>query len=84
MEIIIFTAVGIALYLISDRLLTALEKLHGEPLPQRNIIFFVLILVLSLSTFSVMNSYFGGDEGPQDDDKEQQAADGGNQPTQAH
>lgn len=84
MEIIIFTGVGIALYLISDRLLAALENLHGEPLPQRNIIFFVLILVLSLSTFSVMNRYFGGDEGPQDDDKEQQAADGGNQPTQAH
>lgn len=84
MEIVIFTAVGIALYLISDRLLTALEKLHGEPLPQRNIIFFVLILVLSLSTFSVLNGYFGGDEGPQDNDKKQQAADGGNQPAQSH
>ena len=84
MEIIVFTAVGIALYLISDRFLAALETLHGEPLPQRNIIFFVLILVLSLSTFSVLGTYFGRGEGPQHNDKEQQTTDGGNQPAQSH
>ncbi len=41
MEIVIFTVVGIALYLISGQVLTMLEKLHGDPLPQRNIVFFV-------------------------------------------
>lgn len=75
MEIVMFTAVGIALYLVSDRLLAAVEKLRGEPLPQRNIVFFVLILVLSLSTFSLLGTYLGGGESPQDDYQEQQAAD---------
>ncbi len=84
MEIVIFTVVGIALYLISDRVLRALEKLHGEPLPQRNIIFFVLIMVLSLSTFSILDRLWGGGDGAQDNYQEQQSTDGGEQPPQAH
>ncbi len=33
MEIILFTGVGIVLYLLCDRLLNMLEKMHGKPLP---------------------------------------------------
>lgn len=84
MEIIIFTVVGIGLYLATGALLTQLERLHGEPLPQRNIVFFVIILALSLPTFSVLRSLLGDGESPQHDYQEQQATDGRNQSPEAH
>lgn len=85
MEIVIFTVVGIALYLISGQVLTMLEKLHGDPLPQRNIVFFVIIMALSLSAFSVLRTFFDTTgESPQHDHQEQQTTDGGDQPTQSH
>ncbi len=86
MEILLFTAVGIVLYLVCDRLLLLLEKVHGEPLPQRNVVFFVLILGLSLSTFSLMRIWLHPDatQGPQHDNQEQQATDGGYQSPQSH
>lgn len=84
MEIILFTGVGIVLYLACDRLLALLEKVHGEPLPGRNVIFFVLILALSLSTFNLMSSLLYPGESPQHDNQEQQATDGRDQATQPH
>lgn len=84
MEIVLFTGVGIVLYLACDRLLSLLEKMHGEPLPQRNIIFFVLIMTLSLSAFSLMRVALYPDEGPQNNNQEQQSTDGGDQAPQSH
>ena len=84
MEIVLFTLVGIALYLITDRLLVALEKMHGEPLPQRNVVFFVLILMLSLASFSILRGFLGAGQGAQYDNQEQQAPDGGDQPAEPH
>ena len=85
MEIVLFTAVGIVLYVVCDRLLVLLEKVHGEPLPQRNVVFFVLILTLSLSTFSLLRTWlYSTGEGAQHNNQEQQPADGGNQPPQPH
>jgi hypothetical protein len=84
MEIILFTVVGIVLYVVTGQLLAMLEKLHGDPLPQRNIVFFVIILALSLPTFSVLRSLLADGEGPQHDYQEQQATDGGDQPSQPH
>lgn len=84
MEIVIFTVVGIALYLVTGQLLALLEKLHGEPLPQRNIVFFVIIMALSLSSFSLLRTLLGDGESPQHNDQEQQTTDGGNQATETH
>ena len=84
MEIVLFTGVGMVLYLVTGQLLNALERLHGEPLPQRNIIFFVIIVALSLPTFSVMRSLTGTEQSPQNNNQEQQATDGGNQTTESH
>ena len=84
MEIILFTGVGIVLYLVTSQLLSALEKLHGEPLPQRNIIFFVIIVALSLPTFSVMRNLTGTEQSPQNNNQEQQATDGGDQSPESH
>ncbi len=75
MEILLFTAVGIVLYVVCDRLLVLLERMHGEPLPQRNVVFFVLILMLSLSTFSLLRTLLYTGEGAQYDHQEQQPAD---------
>lgn len=84
MEIVIFTVVGIVLYLVTGQVLALLEKLHGEPLPQRNIVFFVIIMALSLSAFSLLRTFFGDGQSPQYNDQEQQTTDGGNQATQSH
>lgn len=84
MEIILFTGVGIVLYLGCDRLLLLLEKMHGEPLPARNVVFLVLMVTLSLATFSLMRMVLHPGESPQYDNQEQQATDGGNQATQPH
>jgi len=84
MEIILFTGVGIVLYLVTGLLLSTLEKMHGEPLPQRNIIFFVIIMSLSLITFSIMDRLTGTGESPQNNNQEQQATDGGNQAAETH
>ena len=84
MEILLFTAVGIVLYLVCDRLLVLLETMHGEPLPQRNVIFFVLIMTLSLSAFSLLRTWLPASEGAQYNNQEQQPTDGGDQPSQPH
>lgn len=84
MEIVLFTAIGIVLYVVCDRLLVLMESLHGEPLPQRNLVFFILILTLSVSTFGLLRTFIGPGEGAQDDYQEQQSTDGGDQPPQAH
>jgi Kef-type K+ transport system membrane component KefB len=83
-EVILFTVVGIALYLVTGALLSLLEKIHGDPLPQRNIVFFIIILALSLPTFSVLRSLLGESERAHQDYEKQQAADGSNQPPEAH
>ena len=84
MEIVLFTGVGIVLYLLTNLLLSKLESLHGERLPQRNIIFFVIIMALSLTTFSVLDRLTGPGESTQNNNQEQQATDRGNQTTETH
>jgi hypothetical protein len=74
-EIVAFTVAGIILYFFSDWILNMLEKVHGEPLPQRNLIFFVLILALSLSSFGVIRTLMQSSQGPQDYNQEQQTTD---------
>jgi hypothetical protein len=76
MDIVVFTLVGIILYLFCDWALRMMEKAHGEPLPQRNIVFLVLIMTLSLLSFSIIRSFMDTGESPQDDYQEQQATDG--------
>lgn len=51
MEIIYFTASGILLYVASDWILKTIEQKRGQQLPQRNIVFFLIIMTLSVSLF---------------------------------
>ena len=54
MEIIYFTVTAIFLYLISDMILNKIEKIRGERLKSRSLIFFAIILVLSLISFNLI------------------------------
>ncbi len=59
MEIVYLTIAAIALYVISDRILDAMERRAGKRFEQRSVIFFGLMLVLSLITFAVIRSMLG-------------------------
>lgn len=53
MEVVWFTLVAVMLYLVSDWILDRIEMARGERLANRNIIFFVIIGVLSLVVFQI-------------------------------
>ncbi|MDZ7751019.1 MAG: hypothetical protein U5S82_05005 [Gammaproteobacteria bacterium] len=56
MEMILFMAVGVALYLAADRLLNAIEVRHGERLPNRSVVFFFIFLALAFGSFSLIQA----------------------------
>ena len=58
MEILAFTANAIIIYLLTDWIIRAIEAKRGEPLKQRQAIFFVIILVLALISFRVLKLLF--------------------------
>ncbi|MEE8388786.1 MAG: hypothetical protein V3R65_09435 [Acidiferrobacterales bacterium] len=53
MEIVWFTLVAIMLYLVSDWILDRIEMARGERLAKRNLVFLVIIGVLSLVVFQI-------------------------------
>lgn len=59
MEIILFTVSGIFLYVLADAVLKFIESLHGEPIPHRSLIFFVIIFFMAIILFQILQlSYF--------------------------
>ncbi len=56
MEMVLYTVIAVVLYLVSDRILGYLESMYGKVLPYRSVIFFVIILILAVSVFSIMES----------------------------
>jgi hypothetical protein len=60
-EVLLFTAVAVVLYLVSDRLLDALERRVGRRFEYRSVFFFAILLVLALVTFSALQRLAGGD-----------------------
>ena len=56
LEILLFTIVGIALYFAADWILRAIEQYRGEPLPNRNIIYFVTIMILAVISFQILGA----------------------------
>ena len=53
-EIVAYTLAGIILYFGSDWILVQIEKASGRKLEYRSMVFFVIILILSLSSFAVV------------------------------
>lgn len=54
MQYLIYTVVGIVLYVVSDALLDRLERRRGQRFEQRSIIFFAIIAVLAILTFQLI------------------------------
>jgi len=59
MSMIWFTAVAIALYLVSDWILERVEIRLGRRLEHRTLVFFAILLSLALLTFSVIRQQTG-------------------------
>jgi TRAP-type C4-dicarboxylate transport system permease small subunit len=54
LEILLFTIVAVALYFGADWALRTVERIHGSPLPHRNLVYFAIILVLTLVSFGFL------------------------------
>ena len=60
MSAVYFTIVAIILYFVADWLLERMEIAAGRRLEHRSLIFFVILLTLALSSFSLIQYYTGG------------------------
>jgi len=60
MEIILFTVVAVLLYLVSDWIVQRIEVAVGRRLEHRTLLFFALLGVLALTSFSLIRTYFSG------------------------
>lgn len=56
MEMLYYTVAGVALYFVSDWILERIEQARGARLPQRSLIFFGIILILTLATFQLIQT----------------------------
>jgi hypothetical protein len=54
MEFVYYTAAGLILYFLSDWILRKVEQMRGAVFEQRTLIFFVIILVLALTSFKAI------------------------------
>jgi hypothetical protein len=63
-ELILFTLNAIVIYLVADRLVRMIEQRRGGVLKQRQIVFFVIFLVLALASFQLMQMLLGKPGGP--------------------
>ena len=57
MEMIYFTIAAIALYVLSDWILTQIEIKRGERLANRSVVFFFIIITLSVITFTAIQEF---------------------------
>lgn len=57
-EAILFLAVGIAAYFVSDRALDLIERRAGRRFEYRQVIFFAMLLGLILVSFAVLRRIF--------------------------
>jgi len=55
MDVIYFTVMAVGLYFAADALLDRIEHARGARFEQRSLVFFAIILVLSLATFQLMS-----------------------------
>jgi len=57
MEMIYFTIAAIALYVVSDWILNQIEIKRGERLANRSVVFFFIIITLSVITFTAIQEF---------------------------
>jgi len=60
MEVVYFTITAAVLYLLSDRILLMIEARAGRRFEQRSLIFFAILLCLSLVSFTLIGRLAAG------------------------
>jgi len=55
-EIILFTLNAAVVYLVADRLVRLIEKRLGGVMKHRQVVFFIIFLVLALVSFQVLQN----------------------------
>lgn len=60
MQMILFTAIAVVLYLAADRALDALEHRAGRRFEHRSVVFLAILLPLSLLVFAAVRYLTGG------------------------
>lgn len=55
-ELILFSLNAIVIYLFSDWLLRKIEQRRGSVLKQRQVVFFVIFLVLVMTSFQILRN----------------------------
>jgi len=58
-ELILFTLNAAVIYLVSDWLVKEIEKRRGGVMKQRQVVFFVIFLVLVMTSFAVLRNLLG-------------------------
>jgi hypothetical protein len=58
-ELIYFTVVAVALYVVADRILDAVEVRAGRRFEYRTLYFFGILLVLALMAFALIDAVGG-------------------------
>jgi hypothetical protein len=59
MEIVYFTAVSIILYLAANSILERIERSVGRRLEHRTLAFFLVLVILAVTTFALIRRYTG-------------------------
>ena len=57
MEMLLFTALAVVLYLVADRALNALEVRAGRRFEYRSMVFFAILLVLAVIAFALVRRF---------------------------
>jgi hypothetical protein len=60
MEVVLFTAVAVILYFVSDRLLLVLEARAGRRFEYRSLVFFAILLTLAVVVFGAIRQFATG------------------------
>jgi hypothetical protein len=60
MQIVLFTIVAIGLYFFTDWAVRTIEQYRGEPLPNRNLVFFAIIFVAAIISFQIIQRVLTG------------------------
>ncbi len=58
-ELILFTLNAVVIYLVSDWLVKEIEKRRGGVMKQRQVVFFVIFLVLVMTSFGILRNLLG-------------------------
>jgi hypothetical protein len=55
MQFVYFTVAGLFLYVAADWMLLRIEAMYGKTLPNRSLVFFGIILIMTMITFEGVN-----------------------------